>query len=96
MHATHIDGRFIHDHFMEASLDNPPSEMLDLLSCLYEKKTSGLWKSDGNALPGVPCPNIEAWVSRATVDSEAVEIGMKSCQDGVLLVFSEIRSRRTK
>jgi len=36
-----IDGRFVHDHLMEASLDKTPSEMLDLLSCLYEKITTG-------------------------------------------------------
>ena len=82
---------------MEASLDKTPSEMLDLLSCLYEKITSGWWKPDGNALSSIPCPNMEAWVSRATVDSEAVEIGMKSCQNGIFLaVFSEIRGGWTK
>lgn len=96
-HATHIDSRFVHDYFMEASLDKPSSEMLDLLSCLHEKKASSWRKPDWNTLSSVPCPNMEAWVSRATVNSEAIEIGMKSCQNGVFLaVFSEIRSSWTK
>jgi hypothetical protein len=95
--TTHVDGRVAHDHLVEASLDKTPSEMLDLLSCLHEKIASGWRKSDGNALSSIPCPDMEAWVSRATVDSEAVEIGMKSCQDGIsLAVFSEIRGRWTE
>lgn len=82
---------------MEASLDKPPSEMLDLLSCLYEKKTSSWRKPDGNALSSIPCPNMEAWVSRTTVNGEAIEIGVKSCQDGILVaVFDEIGGRWTK
>lgn len=96
-HTTHIDSRFIYDHFMEASLDKASSEILDLLSCLYEKKASSWRKSDGNALSSVPCPNMEAWVSRATVNSETIEIGMESCQNGIFLaVFNEIRSSWTK
>lgn len=82
---------------MEASLDKTPSEMFDLRSCLYEKIASGRRKSNGNALSSIPCPNIEAWVSRATVDSEAVEICVKSCQNGILLaVLCEIRGRWTE
>lgn len=95
--TTHVDGRFAHDHFVEASLDKTPSEMLDLLSRLHEKIASSWRKSDGDALSSIPCPDMEAWVSRATVDSQAVEIGMKSCQDGIFLaVFSEIRGRWTE
>ena len=97
MHTTHIDSRFIHDHFMEASLDKPPGEMFDLLACLYEKITPSWWKSDGDALSSISCPNMESWVSRATMNSETVEIGMKSCQNCILLaVLGEIRGCRTK
>lgn len=82
---------------MEASLDEASSEMLNLLPCLYEKKTSSRRKSDGNALSSVPRPYMEAWVSRATVDSEAIEVCMKSCQNGIFpAVFNEIRSSWTK
>lgn len=96
-HTTHLDRGLIHDHFMEASLDKAPGKILDLLSCLHEEIASSLGKSDGNTLSSVPRPNMEAWVSRTTVNGETVEIGMKSCQDGIFLaVLNEIRCCRTK
>lgn len=91
-HTTHIQSGLVHNHFMVASLDKPPGEMFDLLSCLHEKITSSWGKSDGNTLSSVTRPNMKARVSRATVDGETIEIGMKSCQNGILLaVFDEIR-----
>ena len=96
-HTTHVDSGLIHNHFVEASLDKPPGKMLDLLSCLHEKITSSWGKSNGNALSSVPRPNMKARVSRTTVDGETIEIGMKSCQNGIFLaVFSEIRCSRTE
>lgn len=96
-HTTYVYSSVIYDYFMEASLDKPPSKMFDLFSRLYEKIASGGGKSNRNALSSVSCPDMEARVSRTTVDGETIEIGMKSCQNGIFLaIFSEIRCSRTK
>jgi hypothetical protein len=88
---SHIDSRLIDDHFVEAGLDEPSGEMLDLLSCLYEKIASSRWESNGDSLSGVTRPDMKTGISRSTVDSETVEIGMKTCQDGILrAIFPEI------
>ena len=79
-----IQSLLVDDNLMVAGLDEAPGDMLQLLSRLHEEVVS-LGDLDGNPLACITCPDMEAWIPRAAVDGEKVQIGVEAGQDGVLL-----------
>lgn len=68
----------IHDDLVEPGFDEAAGEMLDLLSGLNQEIVAR-WDLDGDAIAGVACPDVQAWVARAAVDGEEVEISVETC-----------------
>jgi hypothetical protein len=87
---------------VESSLDKTTGEMFELLACLDEEmpacaRRSGRREADGDPLAGVASPDVQTRVARAAVDGQAVQVGVKSGEDRVLLtIFGEIGGSRGK
>lgn len=72
----------IHHNLVIPSLDEPAGNVLNLLASLDEKVVAW-WDLDGDAGSGVARPDVEAWIARAAVDGEEVEVGVEASEDGV-------------
>lgn len=91
-----LDGALVDDNFMVSGLDQSTGDVLDLLAGLDEEVVA-LGDLDGNAGSRVAGPDVEAWVARAAVDGEEVEVGVEAGEDGVEGgVFVEIRGSRSE
>ena len=94
---TDLQSGLVNNNFVETSLDEATGDMFELLSGLHQQIAAGSRKLDRDAFPSVPCSNIKSRVPRPPMDSQEVEIGVKTRQDGVLLpVFNEVRCGRSK
>lgn len=72
---------------MESSLYKASAEVFKLLPSLHEEVPACRGKLDRDAFSGVACPDIQARVTRATVDSQEVEVRVESGEDGILLAI---------
>lgn len=64
--------------------------MLQLLASLDKQVVAGR-NLDGDALSGIPCPDIETRIARAAMDSQEIEVGVESSQNGILFaVFDQV------
>ncbi len=78
---------------MISGLDEASAEVFELFAGLHEQIAACGRELDCNALASVPCPDIQAWVSRTTVDSQEVKVRVESGEDGVLLaILDEVGS----
>jgi len=77
---------FVDYYFVETSLDETPSDVLQLLSSLYEEVVA-LGDLDSNALAGVASPDVEAGVARAAMNGQEVKVGVESSKDRVFLTI---------
>lgn len=85
-----LDGLVVDHDFVVSGLDEPAGRVLELLARLDEQVVS-LGDLDGQSVAGVAGPDVEAGVAGAAVDGEEVEVGVETCEDGVLLgVFVQI------
>lgn len=79
---------------MVAGLDEAAGQMFELLARLDEQVSTRRY-AHGDTLPRVACPDVETWVSRATVDGKEVEVCVKPGQNAVLLsILLQIGRRR--
>jgi hypothetical protein len=68
--------------------------MLQLLPGL-DKQVVTRRDLDGNALSGISCPDVETWITGAAMDSQEVEVGVESGQNGILFaIFDQVRRCR--
>ena len=90
-------GCIIDNNFMIACLDQTTTKMLELLASLDKKVSASRRELDRDTFSSVPGPNVQAWISRTTMDSEEVEIRVESGEDGVLLaVLNKVRRSWSK
>lgn len=84
----------IHNDLMETGLDQSTGYVLQLFPCLY-KKVVAFWNLDCDPFSGVSGPYVKPRVTRASMDSQEIEICVKSCKNRVFLsIFDEIRCSR--
>jgi hypothetical protein len=75
--------RLVDDNLVVPGLDETAGDVLNLLTRLDEEVVSRR-DLDGDAGSRVAGPDVEAWVARAAVDGEEVEVGVETGEDGVL------------
>jgi len=81
----------IYYNLMEASSDQSAGNMFQLFPCL-NKEITPFGNFDWDALSSVACPDIETGVARTTMNSQEIEIGMETSENGVFLpVLGKIR-----
>lgn len=86
----------VDNDFVKSGLDETAGQVLQLLAGLDQQVLSGR-NAHGDFPPRVPCPNVQARVSGATVNGQEVEVGVETCEDAILLaILLEIGSRRRK
>jgi len=79
---------------MKSGFDEATSHVLQLFPGLYEQIIA--WRNfDRYPFPRVSCPNVKTWVTRATMDSQKIEVRVETRQNGVFLsIFNEIGGGR--
>ena len=94
---VYLPRRLVDHNLMVPRLHQPTAQVLELFASLHEQvttrsRTRWLREAHRDALAGVTCPDVQAWITGATVDSEEVQVGMEASKNGVLLsVLAEIR-----
>lgn len=90
--GTHGHSTLVDDDLVEAGLDAPAAEVLELLAGLDEQVAAR--HGDGNALPRVARPDVQARVTRGGVDGEEVQVRVEAREDGVdRAVLAEVGRR---
>lgn len=89
---TDLQRLFIYDNLMESCLDEAARDMFKLLSGLHEQVVA-CRNFYGNAFACVTSPHMKAGVPWTPMDSQKVQVGVETSQNGVLLtIFDQIRS----
>ena len=88
-----LDRALVDDHLVEAGLDQPARDVLELLAGLHQQVVARR-DLDGDALAGVARPDVQARVARAAVDGQEVQVRVEAGEDGVLLaVLDQVGGR---
>jgi len=89
-----VERRRVDNDLVQTSFDEPTGEVLDLLACLDEEVPAGR-DLDRDALARVAGPDVQAWVARAAVNRQEVEVGVEPREDCVpLAIFDQVRGSR--
>ena len=87
----------VHNDLVITGLDEPTSEVLELLPSLDEEIPPRRRELDRHPFARVASPYVQTGITRAAVNGQEIEIRVEPCEDRVFLaVLHEIRCGRSQ